>query len=239
MTYTICYGLIFLVEILISVFYFETKFDRKVSKKFFYTALILMYIVLYSSRLLNLTWVNVTSFFVCNFLLLFSCYQVKIKACIFHSGILLIMMSLTESIVMFASSMLFDVDLLACLDDSINLIIQSSISKIMYLLVIYIILKVSTKEYKSENNSLSIFLVILAPIKHLSKKIDSKQIQYNSQLAIYEHEFNYLSVQMLRFVLSELVELGLDLIVFRNNYGYMFKDYAKNFWNITSNLSNF
>ena len=35
MTYTICYGLIFLVEILISVFYFETKFDRKVSKKFY------------------------------------------------------------------------------------------------------------------------------------------------------------------------------------------------------------
>lgn len=96
-------------------------------------------------------------------------------------------------------------------------------------------------EYTDKNAPLFIpeYEFVLAPIKHLSKKFDSKQIQYNSQLAIYEHEFNYLSVQMLRFVLSELVELGLDLIVFRNNYGYMFKDYAKNFWNITSNLSNF
>lgn len=91
-------------------------------------------------------------------------------------------------------------------------------------------------EYTDKNTLLFIpeYEFVLAPIKHLSKKIDSKQIQYNSQLAIYEHEFNYLSVQMLRFFLSELVELGLDLIVFRNNYGYKFEDYVKCFWNKNS-----
>ena len=39
---------------------------------------------------------------------------------------------------------------------------------------------------------------------------------------------------MLRAILSELVSLGLDIVVFRNNYGYKFKDYAENFWNKTS-----
>lgn len=217
MTYTICYGLIFLVEILISVFYFETKFDRKVSKKILYTALILMYIALYSSRLLNLTWVNVTSFFVCNFLLLFTCYQAKIKACIFHSGILLIMMSLTESIVMFASSMLFDVDLLACLDDSINLIIQSSISKIMYLLVIYIILKVSTKEYKSENNSLSIFLVILP----ISSVLLMYAISY--ALAKYKMEPKYFSL-----LLVGIVTLLISNIIVFWIYEFTLKTHKRN-----------
>lgn len=75
---------------------------------------------------------------------------------------------------------------------------------------------------------------VLAPIKHLRKEINSKQIKYNSQLAISEHEFDYLSVQMLRFILSELVSLGLNIIVFRNNDGYEFKNYAKNFWNKSS-----
>lgn len=75
---------------------------------------------------------------------------------------------------------------------------------------------------------------LLSPINHLCKEINSKQIKYNSQLAISEHEFNYLSVQILRFILSELVDLGLDIIVFRNNSGYKFKDFVENFWNKTS-----
>lgn len=74
----------------------------------------------------------------------------------------------------------------------------------------------------------------LSPIKHLCKKINSRQIKYDSQLAISEQEFNYLSVRILRFFLSELVSSGLDIIVFRNNNGYKFKDYAESFWNATS-----
>lgn len=87
---------------------------------------------------------------------------------------------------------------------------------------------------KSVINIIPEYEFVLSPIKHLCKEINSKQIKYNSQLAIFEHEFNYLSVQMLRFILSELVDLGLDIIVFRKNYGYNFKDYAENFWNKSS-----
>ena len=87
---------------------------------------------------------------------------------------------------------------------------------------------------KNAPNIIPEYEFVLSPIKHLCKEINSKQIKYNSQLAISEHEFNYLSVQTLRFILSELVDLGLDIIAFRNNYGYKFKDYAKNFWNKSS-----
>ena len=87
---------------------------------------------------------------------------------------------------------------------------------------------------KGVPNTIPEYEFILSPIKHLCKEINSKQIKYNSQLAISEHQFDYLSVQMLRAILSELVSLGLDIVVFRNNYGYKFKDYAENFWNKTS-----
>lgn len=87
---------------------------------------------------------------------------------------------------------------------------------------------------KSVGNIIPEYEFVLSPIKHLCKEISSKQIKYNSQLAISERDFNYLSVQMLRFYLSELVNLGLDIIVFRNNDGYKFKDYAEKFWNKSS-----
>lgn len=161
MIYTICYCAIFLTEIIISVFYFETKFEKKVGKKFLYTVLIITYIILYSSRLLNLPWFNLLIFVVCNFFILHMCYDANMKSCIFHPCMLLILMAITESIVMFSCSSLFGVNLLACLDNSSNLIIQSIISKTLYSFTIYLMLKLSTKEYSNEGNKISLPLFIL------------------------------------------------------------------------------
>ncbi len=71
---------------------------------------------------------------------------------------------------------------------------------------------------------------LLSPINHTSKIVNEKEIQYTSQLAISEHDFSFLSVRMLRFLLSKLVDLGMEIIVFRNDNGYAFKDFAKRFW---------
>ena len=87
---------------------------------------------------------------------------------------------------------------------------------------------------KSVPNIIPEYEFILSPIKHLCKEINSKQIKYNSQLAISEHQFDYLSVQMLRVILSELVRLGLDIVVFRDNHGYRFNDYVEIVWNKTA-----
>lgn len=65
----------------------------------------------------------------------------------------------------------------------------------------------------------------------MKKIVNEKEIQYTSQLAISERSFSFLSVQMLRALLFELVDLGMEIIVFRNNDGYGFKDYVANFWN--------
>jgi len=71
---------------------------------------------------------------------------------------------------------------------------------------------------------------LLSPITHTRKMVNEKEIHYTSQLAISEHDFSFLSVQMLRYTLSELVDLGMEIIVFRDNNGYAFKDYAEKFW---------
>jgi uncharacterized membrane protein len=78
MVYTICYAFIFLAEILISLFYFENKFERKSSKKFLLFSVVIVYVLLYLSRLLNLTLVNLIAFFACNFFLLYFCSKSKL-----------------------------------------------------------------------------------------------------------------------------------------------------------------
>ena len=70
-------------------------------------------------------------------------------------------MAITESIVMFVSTVLFGTDLFTCLDNSLSLIIQSTISKLLYFLIIYFVSKFSIKEHKSESYSLSIPLLVL------------------------------------------------------------------------------
>lgn len=204
MTYTICYGLIFLAEILTSLFYCESKFKRKASKRFLIISLIAVYIVLYSSRLLNLTLANLIAFFACNFFLLYCCYFTSIKASIFHCIILLIFNVLTESIVMFASSAILGTDLLACLDNSLNLIFQSTISKLLYFFVMYFISKISSKEYFKENSASSIFLFILP--------ISSVLIIYSVLYALAEYDLNqaFLSILVIGIVLL----LFSNLIVF-------------------------
>ena len=72
---------------------------------------------------------------------------------------------------------------------------------------------------------------LLSPVNHMRKRVNEKEIRYTSQLAISEHDFSFLSVRLLRFLLFELVDLGMEIVVFRNNKGYAFKDYAANFWN--------
>ena len=104
MVYTICYALIFLAEILISLFYFENKFERKASKKFLIISLPTAYTILYFARLFNITVVNMLAFFVCNFFLLRLCYKAKIKSAIFHCSILLVFNVTTEFVVMLFSA---------------------------------------------------------------------------------------------------------------------------------------
>ena len=127
MVYTICYAFVFLAEILISLFYFENKFERKSSKKFLLFSVVIVYVLLYLSRLLNLTLVNLIAFFACNFFLLYFCYFISVKSCIFHCSILLIFMAITESIVLFVSTVLFGTDFFTSMDNSLSLIIQATI----------------------------------------------------------------------------------------------------------------
>ncbi len=218
MIYTVFYIAIFLSEVLLSAFYFETKFERKLSKKLLLLIYIISFIILYSVRLLNFSLANLISFFLCNAVTLGVGYKVKFKSCIFHPCMLLILMALTESIVMFSFSSILNIDLLACLDNSINLIAQSIVSKTFYAFSVYLISKISTKESQYNSNRGLTTLLFVLPI---SSMVVIYSVLFS--LSEYEIEQKYTSMLVLGFILL----FGANLIVFWI-YEFSLKTYQRN-----------
>ena len=200
MVYTICYALIFLAEILISLFYFENKFERKASKKFLIISLPATYAILYFARLFNITVINMLTFFVCNFFLLHLCYKAKIKSAIFHCSILLVFNVTTEFVVMLFSAAILGTELLACLDNSVNLIFQSTISKLLYFSSMYILSKVSSNKRRKESPATSLILFLLP--------ISSTLIIYAILYALAEYELGQ--------VFLTLLLIGIVVLLFSN-----------------------
>lgn len=200
MVYTICYALIFLAEILISLFYFENKFERRISKKFLIISFMAAYVILYFARLINITVVNMIVFFVCNFFLLYRCYKAKIKSAIFHCSILLVFNVTTEFVVMLFSAAILGTELLACLDNSVNLIFQSTISKLLYFFSMYILSKASSNERRKESPAASLILFLLP--------ISSTLIIYAILYALAEYELGQ--------VFLTLLLIGIVVLLFSN-----------------------
>lgn len=220
MIYTISYIAIFLAEVLLSAFYFETKFERKSSKKILALLYTLSFVTLYSVRylveFLGASWPNLLGFLLCNAVTLGIGYKAKLKSCIFHPCMLLILMALTESIVMFSFSSILGINLLACLDNSINLIAQSIISKTLYAFSIYVISKISTKE-TGDKNALTTLLFILP--------VSSMVVIYSVlfSLSKYDVEQTYTSMLVMGFILL----FAANIIVFWL-YEFSLKTYKRN-----------
>ena len=157
----ICYAVVFLIEALISFYYFDFKFERKISAKFIPILIFISGLILYSLNLIGIPLINAISFYFCNFIVLIVCYNTNIKSDIFVNFVLSFFMIITELIVVFPSSVFFQFSLFISQSDTFVLIIQAIISKLFYFITIWCILKISEKESKSSNSKFSILLCFL------------------------------------------------------------------------------
>lgn len=157
----ICYALVFFIECLISLYYFDFKFERKITKKYLFLFLLGNFFILYILHFFEIPIVNLLGFFVCNFLILKICYKTNIKSVLFSNLILLSLMIVTEIIVFYFSSIIFEIDLFESYNDDFVLIIQAVICKLLYFLSVTLIIKISPKERREANSKFSLILCIL------------------------------------------------------------------------------
>lgn len=157
----ICYAIVFLIESLISFYYFDFKFKRRISKKFIPISILLSGLVLYTINFIEVPLINAVCFYACNFIVLKICYNTNIKSAIFANFILLFLMIISELIVVFSFSVVFHFSLFESQSDAFILIIQAIISKLLYFIFIWCILKFSEKESKSTGSKFSLLLCVL------------------------------------------------------------------------------
>ncbi len=158
---SICYTFVFLVEILISFYYFDFKFERKITKKSILLFMTVNFSILYILHFCEIPIVNLLGFFACNFLVSRICYKTKLKTALFNNLILLFLMIVTEIIVFYFSSIIFRIDLFESYNDDYILIIQAVICKLLYFLSVHLIIKISQNENTDGNSKFSILLCIL------------------------------------------------------------------------------
>ena len=130
----ICYAIVFLIESLISFYYFDFKFKRKIAEKLLKNSYFYLLIILYILHFCEIPIINLLGFFFCNFLISILCYNTKLKSALFNNLILLFLMIVTELIVFYFSSIIFRIDLLESYNDDFVLIIQATICKLLYFL---------------------------------------------------------------------------------------------------------
>lgn len=157
----ICYAVVFLIESLISFYYFDFKFKRRISKKFIPISILLSGLVLYIINLIEIPLINAVCFYVCNFIILRICYNSSIKSGIFANFVLLFLMIITELIVILPFSVVSRFSLFESRSDAFILIIQAIMSKLLYFIFIWGVLKFTEKEYKSTGSKFSILLCFL------------------------------------------------------------------------------
>lgn len=157
----ICFAVVFLVEALISLYYFDFKFERKVSFKLISLFMLISGLILYSISFIEIPLINLIFFFACNFTISIICYKTKVNSAVFANLILLLLNVTTELLIVFPFAILFNFDLNQYQTDEFVLIIQSIMSKSLYFISIWCILKMSKKESKSSTSKFSMLLCFL------------------------------------------------------------------------------
>ncbi len=161
MVQSICYAFIFLFEILTCAFFLENSYHRRPKKRFVIIGYMLAFAIQYGTSFLSEYLINLASFIICFLLLTTIFYETKISTSLFTTIMLSFFMLISELFVVFSSTYIFKFNLNEHKDNLLAFVIQSSLSKLLFLLIVFFAVKLFKKrESKEKANKFSILLCI-------------------------------------------------------------------------------
>lgn len=161
MVVAVCYAFIFLFEILSCYMFFENRFVRQVSNKTCVLIYGLSFILQYLLSFLQVPAINLSLFVLSTAFIIAICYKEKLKSVFFSTIMLTIFMLITEIIVVHCSSILLNIDFSLYQDNIIVLMSQSSLSKLFFFAMVYLVSKISNRKALYCTNKYAILLSIL------------------------------------------------------------------------------
>lgn len=160
----VCYFLTYVFEALISLMCFSQKFDKKVSKRIVFFGFSASILLQFALSFMEIPFVNLGAFLLCNILLCFLLFNASILQSIFNCVILCAAMLITELCVYYSSTLFFDTAILEATTNENVLLIQAACSKLLYFFVALIIAKLSTEESRKTFGTLKESLLFLLPL---------------------------------------------------------------------------
>lgn len=158
------YFMSYLAESLVLLLFCENVFIRKSTPEYSKFRVPLLYaitfIISFGLSFTKIPMLNLYTFIIMTFIVIFAGYYVKPVKAVCISIMLTVFMFLTELVVLFFSSSVFRTELYAYENNEFVMIIQSQLSKLLYFLVVYIVMKLFFSEKASDNNDR--FLIPLA-----------------------------------------------------------------------------
>ena len=96
MSNTVCYFFTFLIEAVILWQYSSNLFTARHKPWIQFAMLFLFYVTMFAISLLEHKWLNMTLYFILNFIFLFIQYDIKWYSALFHSAVLAAIMGMCE-----------------------------------------------------------------------------------------------------------------------------------------------
>lgn len=159
---SVCYAFIYLFEVLACFMFFENFYNRNVNNIVCFIVYALAFGIQYGMNFVAVPFINLISFIVCNFIIALVCYESKVKIRVFTTLMLSFFMFITEIIVLYSSTYILKIDLAAYENNLLTLIIQSSLSKLIFFLIIFLVSKYyKNKTTKQSTNKFTVLLGIL------------------------------------------------------------------------------
>lgn len=203
---TLCYLFIFIFEQFISFLYFKSKYKIKRNTWSVLFCYSLSFIFQYVINLINIPYLNLLSFLICNLVIVLFCFNSTFKQSIFNVVLLEGIMMTTEIVVMYLFSSILGIDLLECKNNDLIIFLETATTKTLYFIIVYIISKISNKNSNNsdEVNKHSILLFIM-PVSSILVISSYVYLSFN-------YEIN--KITNILFTCSSLVMLISNIIIF-------------------------
>ena len=158
---TAAYVFMYAFEQVISFVYFSNKFNFKKNRLATGLAFLISFAVQFALNYLGHPEVNILSFFICNFMVLFLIFDATLKQSIFHVLLLEVLMGVTEFITMYGASVLKIASLETFNSNPNVMLLETFTSKAMYFLAAYLSAKLSLQKDRHVKDDFSLILFIL------------------------------------------------------------------------------
>lgn len=163
MTDQLCYIMAYAIEAIIALCYFENLFTPKQKISVIAFSTLIGYLLLYGVVQLQIIALNTLSFFVVNFLILFTTYNCKLRTAILHSAFLSFIMTVAEVLVTLFTS-LFAKNFDAYTYDITVTATLATLGKLLYFVFSILGIKAFSPHKEMKNEPKLMFLFCFLPV---------------------------------------------------------------------------